>query len=449
MKRFAALWLVIFALSFSIFAQSGTRGASGDQKKNRQPAQNSPPQNPKPADAPETSDKQSEDSAQKGVIAEDEVLKIDTDLVTIPVSVFDRDGRFVGGLAREDFEIADNNQPQKIEFFAATETPYTVALVLDTSLSAKFKINEIQTAAFQFVMNLRPNDQVVVISFDEQVRFLNEPTNDRETLRLAINKTRFGGGTSLYEAVHQTFARLKKISGRKAVVLFTDGVDTTSRNVGDGDTLAEAQEFDSLVYPVYYDTFNDVQQQTANPFPAPNPGGTGAPIPPPTQTPTIPGTSIPLPQIPNRRTDPRRPRSPNDPNAPNAPNYPNDPTASRFPRNPSDPTDPRNDPRNDPNATIGGGASAAEYRRGKQYLEKLSEYTGGRFYAADSYIGLGKAFDQINADLRSQYSLGYYPTPPGSTGERRSVKVKVNRKKVAVRARDNYVVGRKEDKPKS
>ena len=458
-KQFGTVVLLtIFSFSINALAQSGSnRGGAADKKKNR-PAAEKPTEKPTASEttltpkseqnSTENEDRSSQSDVAADVVADDEVLKVDTNLVTIPVQVSDRDGRFIGGLTKADFQIAENGAAQEIAFFAEAETPYTVALVLDTSLSAKFKIGEIQTAAFQFVMGLRPQDKVLVISFNEQVQFLSEPTNDRETLRLAIRKTRFGGGTSLYEAVAQTFGRLKKISGRKAVVLFTDGVDTTSRAASDADNLVEAQEFDALVYPVYYDTFEDVQNQMANPqLPGTNPVP-NSPVPLPTQTPTIPGTSFPFPQIPQRRQrDPRTGRNPNDPSGRNYPNDPNNPNAGNFPNDPNNRRDP-NDPnyptnRTDPNVIVGGGSDAAEYRRGKQYLEKLSVYTGGRFYTADSAVGLGRAFDQINQDLRSQYSLGYYPPTPGSFGERRTVKVKVNRKKTAVRHRDGYIVGKK------
>lgn len=430
--------LSIFAGSSFVFAQSGASRGGADKKKNRPAATvEKPAENVIKPKSEQDSTALEDRSMQTDVVADDEVVEIDTNLVTIPVSVFDRDGRFVSGLVKEDFQIEENGAAQQTAFFAAVETPYTVALVLDTSLSAKFKIDEIQTGAFQFVLGLRPQDKVIVVSFNEQVQFLSEPTNDRETLRQAIRKTRFGGGTSLYEAVQQTFGRLKKIAGRKAVVLFTDGVDTTSRAASDADNLVEAQEFDALVYPIYYDTYDDVQNQMANP-PVMNPNPVpNSPVPLPTQTPTIPGTNIPFPRIPGRpQRDPRTGRNPNDPNFPNDPNNPNNR------RDPNDPLDPNNRT-SDPGVMTGGGSSLGDYQRGKQYLEKLSAYTGGRFYTADSALSMSRAYDQINEDLRRQYSLGYYPATPGNFGERRTIKVRVNRKKIAVRARDGYIVGRK------
>ena len=156
----------------------------------------------------------------RGVIGDsDEEIKVETNLVTMPVSVLDRDGRFVSGLTQRDFEIFENGSKQKIEYFQSVEQPFTVVLMIDVSPSTQFRIDEIQNAAISFVDQLRPADRVMVIAFDESVRVLSEPTNNRNQLRNAIQMAQFGDGTSLYEAVDNALNRqLAKIQGRKAVV---------------------------------------------------------------------------------------------------------------------------------------------------------------------------------------------------------------------------------------
>ena len=134
-------------------------------------------------------------------------------------------------------------------------TTIHVVLMIDTSGSTHFKLNEIQDAAIAFVNQLQPNDRVMVVSFDDKIRFLIErPTNDREAMRRAIMRTRTGGGTRLYDAVDQVInEHLSHIQGRKAIVLFTDGVDTTSRKAGNEDNIRDAEELDALIYPVQFD----------------------------------------------------------------------------------------------------------------------------------------------------------------------------------------------------
>ena len=112
-------------------------------------------------------------------VEEDEVIRIETNLVTFPVSVLDRDGRFISGLQKQDFQIFENGVEQKIDTFGSVEVPFTVVLLLDVSPSTQYKIDEIQNAAITFVNQLRRDDKVIVISFDERVHVLSRATNDR------------------------------------------------------------------------------------------------------------------------------------------------------------------------------------------------------------------------------------------------------------------------------
>ena len=107
------------------------------------------------------------------IAEEDDIIKIETNLVTMPVSVLDRNGRFISGLQQRDFQIFENGIEQEIGFFARVETPFTVILMLDVSPSTQYKINEIQDAAISFVNQLRHDDKVMVISFDENVNILS------------------------------------------------------------------------------------------------------------------------------------------------------------------------------------------------------------------------------------------------------------------------------------
>ncbi len=121
-------------------------------------------------------------SDQTGPIEDsDDVIKVDTTLVTIPVSVFDSGGRFISGLNKNDFRIFEDGQAQQIEVFATTEQPFTVVLLLDVSRSTQFQIEEIQDAAIAFVEQLRPQDQMMVVAFDDEIQVLSEPTSDRQT----------------------------------------------------------------------------------------------------------------------------------------------------------------------------------------------------------------------------------------------------------------------------
>ena len=190
---------------------------------------------------------------------DDEIIRVETNLVTMPVSVLDRDGRFISGLQQKDFRIFEDGKEQKIEYFQSVEQPFTVVLLIDVSPSTQFRIDEIQNSAIAFVNQLRPADRVQVISFDEHVHVLTAPTNNRNELRNAIMQVQFGDGTSLYEAVDHTINReLNRIEGRKAVVLFTDGVDTTSSRASFESTAQQTEEIDALFYTIRDDTSSDM-----------------------------------------------------------------------------------------------------------------------------------------------------------------------------------------------
>ena len=185
----------------------------------------------------------------------DEEIIVDTNLVTTPVTVLDRNGRFIPNLKQKDFKIFENGVPQRVTHFQAETTPFTVILMIDISPSTRYSIDDIRYAAVTFVNQLRPEDKVMVVNFDRQVRVMTEPTSDKKALFTAIYKSQFGSGTSLYEAVDAAINMdFVQTPGRKAVVVFTDGVDTTSRQATYESTVAAVEEVDALVYPIRYNT---------------------------------------------------------------------------------------------------------------------------------------------------------------------------------------------------
>ena len=204
------------------------------------------PNKPKPPTPPPAEDKE-------------ETLKIDSTLVTIPVSVIDPEGKYLLHLTQKDFRLYEENTQQEITNFASIEVPVNIVLMIDTSRSTKFKIEDIQRAATTFVEQLRPTDRVLVVSFDDKVRVQSEFTSDRNTLKQAIAKTKTGTGTKLYEAVNLVMSqKLKAMQGRKAIVLFTDGVDTESKYGAGKQSMFDVEKNEVIVYPIQYDTMADV-----------------------------------------------------------------------------------------------------------------------------------------------------------------------------------------------
>ena len=319
-----------------------------------------------------------------------DIIRVNTTLVTIPVSVMDRDGRYVPNLKKEEFRIWEDGVEQDVAFFQSVDKPFSVVLMLDTSPSTQFRLEDIQDAAISFVDQLRPDDKVMVVSFNDDIKILCELTTDRGRLHRAIQRSKTDDGTRLYDAVDMVINQtLSRIQGRKAIVLFTDGVDTTSRRASYESNIMDAQELDALIYPVRYDTAADM---SVGNIPVTRPidiwdqilggifggggrrGGGGG----------YPGGGYPGPGR-------------------------------------------------------GRGTGRGDYEVGNQFLLELANSTGGREYQADSLQNMSYAFANVAEELRRQYSIGYYPKRPPQAGQRRQIRVRARQPNLAVRARDSYI----------
>ncbi len=190
-----------------------------------------------------------------------DVIKIDTDLVIVPFRVTDKKGRTITDIKESEVRVFEAGEEREIAWFSDVDQPFTVALLLDMSYSSVFKLQDIQTAAKKFVAQLRPEDRVMVIAFDERPTVLVEATGDRRILNMAIDGARIGSGTGLYTTLDMALnEKLAKVEGRKAVVLLSDGVDTSSPDEAERSVLNEITESDAMIFPIRYNTFDDVQK---------------------------------------------------------------------------------------------------------------------------------------------------------------------------------------------
>lgn len=190
-----------------------------------------------------------------------EVIKVETDLVIVPFRVTDKSGRTIPDITRDEVKIFENSEERDIAYFSDLDQPFTVALVLDMSYSSVFKLKDIQEAAKKFVAHLRPADRVMVISFAEKPIVLCEATGDRRVLNIAIEGSRIASGTGLYLTLDMVLnEKLSRIPGRKAVVLLSDGVDTSSVGQTAAGVQKDVAESDTLIFPIKYNTYDDVQK---------------------------------------------------------------------------------------------------------------------------------------------------------------------------------------------
>ncbi|HTH50845.1 MAG TPA: VWA domain-containing protein [Pyrinomonadaceae bacterium] len=373
--------LTTFIFSLLVIAASASAVASQSLKTGRGEKQIDRPAMPVPT-PPVSASSASDDG---------DVIKVATQLVSIPVRVMDKKGRFIAGLKQDDFRVTENGVDQEISYFSTEEEPFTVVLMLDMSYSTTFKINEIQNAAIAFIDQLRPVDKVAVVSFDADIHVLTTPTSDRREIYRAIRSTKINTGTSLYEAVDRVMNTLtRSVKGRKAIILFSDGVDTTSRLATSNGNLADAMELDALIYPIRYDTFADVQSmknssQTQRPVIVPPLGEAVIP----------PNSAVILSSIKESIVRPAK--------------------------------------------TDESGTSAEDYARAASYMVGLADRTGGRIYEATSLTNLAEAYSRIASELREFYSIGYYPKTDREAGQQANIKVKVMRDGLAVRSRETII----------
>ncbi len=195
-------------------------------------------------------------------IDEDDVVRVSTSLITIPAEVVDRNGRYAGNLRKEDFHLFENGVEQKLTYFASVEEPFTVALLLDVSGSTQTQLQAIRAAANTFIGRLRPNDRLLIVSFDGKINILTEASNLAELRRKKIRLDALNDGTVLYDTV--SFAlnqRLAAIKGRKAIVLLTDGVDGGSKRASLKQNLRDAEEADVIIYAVQYNTLPQLPER--------------------------------------------------------------------------------------------------------------------------------------------------------------------------------------------
>jgi Ca-activated chloride channel homolog len=204
-----------------------------------------------------------QERGQKPTSQDEEPVKLHTTLVQVPVVVSERGGRYVSDLNRDEFAIFEDGVRQNLELFGSVEEPFSVALLLDSSGSTESALEQIKSAALAFIGNLRPQDRVMIISFNDSVEVLSDLTSNTAKLAAAVRSIKAGQFTQVYEAVYTAvWERMREIPGRKAVIVFTDGIDTASSEISEEDTLdAVIESEDIIVYPIRYATRQDVEQK--------------------------------------------------------------------------------------------------------------------------------------------------------------------------------------------
>jgi VWFA-related protein len=306
-------------------------------------------------------------------------VALDASLVEVPVVVSDRSGRYVPSLTARDFELYEDGALQRIVFFRDERVPIHVAVVMDTSSSTRDSLEDIQDAAVEFTNLLLPGDEILVVSFDGDVRVDQTFTSDRGKLVRAIKRTKTRQGTKLYDAVYETVSeRFRGVEGRKAMVLLSDGDDTRSDRSFD-DAIGACVESDVMVYGIRY------------------PGG------------GFGGWGLPGRHGGGKKDKDKGLHIPHLPHIPKIPGLP-------WPL-----------------------AAGWAGRANGDFMEVVTANSGGRLFEASAVGDIRSLFAAVAEELRHVYTLAYEPTNPVANGGYRAVRVEVPaRPDLVVRHRLGY-----------
>ena len=318
----------------------------------------------------------------------DTTFSTDVNVVNVFATVRDKKGQIVRNLTKDDFTLAEDSRPQTIRYFSQESgLPLTLGLLVDTSMSQRRVLGKERDASYRFLDQVlrEDKDQAFLIHFDREVELLEDLTPSRKKLEAALGRLEspeqdrrsgggggyggggrgghgghHGGGTSLYDSVLLASDELmKKQSGRKAVIVLTDGVDNGSK-VTLSSAIESAQRADTLVYSILF-ADSDAYGPMGH-------GGFGG----------------------GRRGG----------------GYPGGRQGSR--------TD------------------------GKPVLQRLARETGGGFFEVAKKEPIEKIYDQIQEELRNQYSIGYASDHADTAGGYHKIELTTKKNELIVQTRDGY-----------
>jgi VWFA-related protein len=174
---------------------------------------------------------------------------VDVDVVQITASVTDSSGHFVRGLPKTAFRVLEDNARQDVTHFAAENIPLEIIVAVDVSGSMTTAMDQVKAAVKTFLSALRPQDRVTVIGFNDNVFTLARPSADLATRLRAIDRLAPWGGTALYDVIVQSIDQLGRQTGRRVLVVFTDGEDLNS-HIPLATAVSRIESHDAVLYPI-------------------------------------------------------------------------------------------------------------------------------------------------------------------------------------------------------
>jgi Ca-activated chloride channel homolog len=257
------LWISGLGLA-AVFMFAGQTGAQEDQlnKVHVQPPSTSTPGTgaPKGAEAPA----QTGPGALK--IHPGSFLRMNVDLVLVPVTVTDPMNRLVTGLEQSDFQVYENSREQKIRSFACDDAPVSIGIIFDLSGSMTSKLVRAREAILQFIRTANPQDEFFVIGFNDRPELIEDFTSSVEDIEARLATVRSGHRTALLDAIYYGVQKMRDASHeRKALLVVSDGGDNRSRFT-EGEVKAEVREADVEIYSIgIFDPYAPTPEERTGP----------------------------------------------------------------------------------------------------------------------------------------------------------------------------------------
>jgi von Willebrand factor type A domain len=355
-------------------------------------------------------------------------IAVDARLVNLPVVVRDKKGALIQNLTKDDFVLQVDGKPQTIRYFDKdTNLPLTLGLLVDTSLSQREVIDEERTASSTFLdqMLTTPKDKAFIMQFAAETELLQDLTSSRPQLQAALKeidtpgkssntsdddtasrRPRGGGGTTLYDALFLASDELmSKQTGRKAIIILSDGGDRGSR-----ETLVKsieaAQRADTIVYAIYFKG-----EQPHQNFPQRGGNGGGG----------YPGGGYPGGGYPGGGYP--------------GGGYPGGGYPGGGYPGGGYPGGGNGGPNN-------GGNYPTGHIDGKKVLERMAHETGGRLFEVKKSQNVAQIYSEIAEELRAQYRLGYTPSQDAAASGYHQIDLTLHQKGLLIQTRDGYYTGK-------
>ena len=378
---------------------------AADHAKQQDPQQANQ-QRPRTVGSQGTTNTQRQTNSSGEEVSEGDVVRVETQLVSVPTVVTDRNGRQVAGLRAENFAVFEDGRPQRVTNFATTEAPFEIALLLDTSGSTREELGLIRDAAKAFVGALRSGDRVAIVAFNNAprnesvvatVEVLSALTSDRQLLRKAIDNIGTSNGTPFYDALGRIADQVfrdpprAEVRGRRAIVALTDGVDSSSDS-GYDDARAKLLRAGLASYFIQVSTEDYVEDRLLKD--CQDDGRL-----------TLSAKQL------ERFRQLFVPRAQKE-------DYQDFCRLGQFERM---------------------DISRQLYNLARSEMNAMARDSGGKNFAAADLPDARAAFAQVANEIGTQYSLGYYPANKNRDGRFRQIKVELRGvKDASVRARDGY-----------